>query len=302
MTNWDDMEKIWHYAFYNELRVAPEEHPVLLTEPPMNPKANREKMTQIMFETFNTPAMYVANQAVLSLLAYGLTTGVVAEMGDGAVHCVPVWEGHQISSAVQGRHAAAGRDVTDLLMRLINSRGEHSFTTTAEREIARDMKEKLCYVAVDHEQELSVAASPGYAGKSYELPDGQVITLGSELFCAPEALFQPSLLGSESCGLHQMMYNSIMRCDEDLRSDMFRNVVLSGGSSMFAGLGARLERELQAMASAGQSVSVRAAPERRHMAWIGGSIQASLASFQQDWITKEKYDEYGPSLVHSHCY
>ncbi|XP_016968248.1 actin-like protein 53D [Drosophila biarmipes] len=299
--NWDDMERIWQRT-YELLRADPMDLPALLTEAPLNPRKNREKMTEIMFEHFRVPAFYVAIQAVLSLYATGRTVGIVVDSGDGVTHTVPIYEGFALPHATV-RLDLAGRDLTDFLAKLLLEKGV-KLGTTAEREIVRDIKEKLCYVSMNFAQEMELQqdVSKGREEESYELPDGQKISLGSERFRCPEALFQPSLLGQEVMGIHEATYHSIVNCDMDLRKDMYENIVLSGGTTLFRHIEHRFLQDLTKMAPPSVRIKINASPERRFSVWTGGSVLASLTSFQNMWIDSMEYDEVGSSIVHRKCF
>ena len=294
--DWPAMERIWHYTFYTDLRIDPSEFPVLLTEAPLNPRLNREKMTEIMFETFNVPAMYIATQAVLSLYASGRTTGCVIDIGDGVSHVVPIFEGFALTHAIQ-RINLAGRDVTNYLRRLLRQSG-YTFDTSGEKEIVRDIKEKLCYVAIDPEKEMMLSKRVSGMQKNYMLPDGETINIGIERFLAPESLFNPSVLGKELDPLDDIIVQTITDCEVDLRRDFYSNIVLSGGSTMFPGFKQRLTREIKEQIPDSVDVRIISPPERMYSVWIGGSILGSLKSMSKMWVTRRDFKEMGPEVIH----
>jgi len=299
--SWEDMERVWNHTFFNELRVTPSEAKgVLLTEAPRNPKQNRERMTQIMFETFEVKNMYVAIQAVMSLYAAGRTTGLVVDAGDGVSHTVPVFEGFTISHAVE-KMEIAGRVLTNYLQKLLLEMGE-SFTSSAELEIVRDIKEKLCYVAQNYAEESAAAGASSEQDKQYTLPDKRVINVsGYVRMTCPELLFKPTLNGKSCDALHQLAWKSVQGSDIDIRKDLSKNMILSGGTTMYEGLADRLKNEIISLAPAGAEIRVYASGDRKFAVWRGASTLSSLSTFESSWITAEDYQEHGAAIVHRKC-
>lgn len=294
---WDDMQELWCYTFFNQLKVMPENHAVLLTEPALNPKRIRQKTTEIMFEYFETPAFYMGVQSVLSLLATGLTTGIVLEAGHEATTAVPVYDGYVIRHAVT-QNKMGGKDLTSRMAQLVEDRCPHPQVPDTQAQL---MKENFCFVALDYNKEKQCQPPE----ERYELPDGSTVHLTTERFMCPEALFQPSLVrGSPSTaeGVHHLLNSSILKADADLKRVLRGKIVLSGGSSLFAGLGQRLCNEMRELAPDAEQVRVIAPPERKLSAWIGGSLLASLEPFRRMLISKHEYLEYGSSVVHQKCF
>ncbi len=214
---------------------------------------------------------------------------MVLDSGDGVTHSVPVYEGIVLGHAIE-RTDIAGRECTDRLQLLLR-RGGCALTTSSERDMVRQIKEECCRVALNPRDEKSLPA------QSYRLPDGELIEIGSEAFQAPEVLFQPELIGSEEQGLHQCLHRSLMRSDRDLRSILWKQILLSGGSTMFRGFGDRLLTELRKLSPEGTKIVISAPPQRKWSTWVGGSILAALSTFNSMWVTREDYKEQGPRVL-----
>jgi len=296
--DWRGFEKIMHYIYYRELRVDPKERMLLMTEAPLAPRQNRVRMAEILFEEFGVPALYVATQAILALYATGKVTGLVIDSGDGVTHIVPIYESMLITHAIR-RINIAGRDVTRYLAKLLTSRGYY-FTSSSELEIVRDIKEKLCYVALDYKKELEKAKKmPKAIAETYQLPDGSVLELVEERFMAPEIMFNPLLIGKEEKPLDEAVYDAIFACDIDIRPHMYENIVLSGGNTLIPNFAARLKKELQELVppAAREKINVFGIPERLYAVWIGGSILADLPAFRKMVVTVDEWRKVGPESV-----
>jgi len=304
---WDAMEAVWEHVYSKEnLNAKVDEHPVLMTETPLNPRRHREKASEIFFETFRAPALFFSPQAVLSLYASGRTTGVTIDVGEGSTHVVPVYEGFALRHSVV-RSDLAGRDVTERYRQLLRRSGL-CFRTSSEFDLVKTMKEETCYVAFNAGKEETGTSGGSVTdprtnttntpSAEYQLPDGRAVELGNERFRAPEILFRPDLVGSEELSVADALVKAVSSSDLDLRPVLFNSVVLAGGSTKFPGFGDRFLHEIRQRAPERTRIRVSAPPDRVNSAWSGGSILASLSTFKNMWVSKGDYDEYGSNIVH----
>nr|CDS26198.1 actin [Hymenolepis microstoma] len=278
--DWDCLEAHWWEALVQTGYI---ENPLLFSVPPLTAKYDRERIIQQAFESFNSPVVYLANQAVLSLYSIGKTTGLVLDVGHELTHSVPVLDGNCFDPAVF-RLELGGSDLTDYLKQLIGRSSDCEL-----------LKEKVCEISLIP---LKSHKSPNV---NFILPDGQELSVGIERFQCPEALFKPRLMQSlPGClAVHEAVYHSIQRLDLDTRRDMYSNIVLAGGSTMFRNFEARLNSEIKTIEQSSSKICINTSPEGgRLSSWLGGSILASLSTFHKMWITKQEYNEYGPVIVH----
>uniref|UniRef100_G3UNF4 Uncharacterized protein n=1 Tax=Loxodonta africana TaxID=9785 RepID=G3UNF4_LOXAF len=287
ISDWDALEVLWQHLFYCRLGVQPEELAVLVADSPISPRTNREKVAEILFERFHVPAMQTVHQALLALYAYGRTTGLVLGSGHGTSYVAPILTG-DLAPIDTYRLDVAGYDLTEYLAQLLLA-GGHSLPKAG---LVNQIKEASCYVAMDMAAEM--ASIQAQACVDFVLPDKQVITLGSERFRCPEALFQPNLLGLNQPGLPQLALLSISRLEAKQQEQLLANVVLDGGSTLLKGFPERLRQEL------GPRATVLGSPHRAVAAWLGGSIMASRDSFQSLWLSRREYEEEGPWAIYKY--
>lgn len=296
--NWAYFEHIIQHCL-TDLQLDAESTGVVLTELPFSPKGNAERIAQTLFEAFNIPQLAVIPSGLCALYASGRTTGVVLDSGAGVTHITPVFDSFIASNAIN-RINFGGDDVTQHLKTILFERGLN-FTSPVDLLQVKKIKEQLCFVSQDYENDVKPATDEGSFLEDFRLPDGQSVALGKERFRAAEILFNPSILQSELPPLGDFVAECVKRCGIDIRKALMGNIVLCGGNTMFEGFGKRLETDAtRHFPGLFGSVKVIDSADRLFSVWAGASVVANLPTFSSNIITNEVYQEHGPSIVHGY--
>ncbi len=289
LENESTMEKIWAHAFTNELEVDPSTTAVFMVLKPGVPPSTLEKIADKMFITFQVPKMAFGDQAVLALAALRQNAGCVVDIGDSETIVAPVEAGKVITGAMQ-RTELAGKEITHALEGLLHAKG-FDVRTSAEREIIQDMKEKLCYVALNPEKGSAHMKTGHSVDKQYMLPDGEIVSMGTERFMAPEILFQPDLAGKTTLPLDKLILSSIEKCGASRRSFFLSNIILTGGTTLLPNLAERLFNMLQERVGREIAVHISAPVNRAYLGWLGGSLLGDRVPLTSLFVDKSTYEE-----------
>ncbi|KPI89168.1 putative actin-related protein 2 [Leptomonas seymouri] len=306
-----------------------EDRLLLLTQPPNLSAKQRGDIMEVFFEEYHFKAIQATPQGILALFANGAEHGVVVECGEGLTHCTPIFDGIVLTTA-QRRLDLGGRDVTNRVKRLLCGhqgglrRGAaskndllmssahaapHPAVLGGVDDAFRQLKERHCYVSVDPRLDQHLARATNALQRTCVLPDGAICRLGAERFTAPEVLFDPSLMDVDSPGISAVLWESIEAADVDVRKVLYESIVLSGGSTLFPGFGARLTRDMKELylteklkgdmnRMARCPIQVNEPPRRQYMAYMGGALVAELSADQPEmWTSLERYQEDGVSAV-----
>lgn len=294
--NWEFQTQLWDELFANQFHCPLEDVCILTGEKPACTQQNKAKMAQILFEKFNCGGFLSIQQSVLSLFSIGRRTGLVFDNGEGLGSIVPVYEGYTIPHAIIHTELC-GSFLTENMKRLITTKDP----STAEWKLEefRAMKDKLSYVPIDYQAEEQ---SPE-TFEQLRLPSGKYYQVGKERFICSEVLFEPTIANKEAEGIHQIMFDSIMKCDIDIRQDLYKSIFLSGGTTMITGIAERIEKEVIALAPPSMKIVVIAPPQRRDAVWIGGSVLGTHEFFFDEMmVTKAEYREEGENIISLKCH
>ena len=303
VVNWDEMERIWANTFYAELKIAPEEHNLLLTESPFTSRKDREKTLEMMFETFNCASTYIVAQSVLAAYSVGKSTGISVDCGHTSLNFAPIYEGFLQRNCVQ-HIPIAGKDINDLLINLL-MKNDQVIESKMQKQSIIKAKELYCYFAQNYEQEEKEFDNNFEDEiKEWELPDKRKIKIGKERFQSTEVLFEPKKFGYEYPNFKELFKKTVKSIDADLREIMLANIIFNGGTTLIKGFKNRVNQEIEESGKDYEyKKKIHTYPEAQFMAWIGGSILSSLSNFENLWITKAEYKEEGKAtIVHKKCF
>lgn len=357
--DWDLLEQLLDFTFERQLRANASDHPLMFSECPWNTKAKRETLTELLFEKYKVPALYLAKSAVLSAFASGRSTALVVDGGASSMSVTPVYDGYVLYDGIR-RSPLAGHGLSDRFVDMLEKKKEipivphyrvKSKSAVGEAEaavfVAREhpgltesfIKYSKRDVVLDFQSMAGRVASPSYntdllttlPTTSHEFPNGYHDSFGLERYDVSELLFDPQKAERDAAtavqdaematgaggasggavpegsrGVHHLIRESVDSCDIDIHNNMWTSIVLTGGTTLYDGFVDRLTSELAKPTHSPVSAKVKIlqqmnGAQRQFSPWVGGSILASLGSFQQMWVSREEYEESGKGVVEKKC-